>query len=127
MHNLYDLLKKIKKAPSMYLGQHSIICLQAFLSGYSIAKYELGGQPTEEDQNFMEFPEWIRQKFNVNTSQSWANIILFYSEDERQALDRFFDLLDEFLNGNDIAKPTTDTFELEPTSLSQSQVVESGV
>ena len=30
-------------------------------------------------------------------SQSWANVILFYSEDESKALDRFFELLDEFI------------------------------
>lgn len=100
MHDLYTLIKKIKKAPSMYLGRDSIICLQAFLSGYSVAKYELGEQPTKQEKDFREFPEWIRKKFNVQTSQSWANIILFYSEDESQALDRFFALLDEFINRN---------------------------
>jgi hypothetical protein len=101
MQDLYTLIKKIKKAPSMYLGQHSIICLQAFLSGYSVAKHELGGQPTEQDRDFMEFPEWIRKRFNIQTSQSWASIILFYSEDERKALDKFFQLFEEFLSRND--------------------------
>lgn len=97
MHDLYTLIEKIKKAPSMYLGRDSIICLQAFLSGYSVAKYELGEQPTKQDSDFMQFPEWIRKRFNVQTSQSWANVILFYSEDESKALDRFFELLDEFI------------------------------
>jgi len=94
MHDLYEIIEKIKKAPAMYLGRHSIICLQAFLSGYSVAKYELGEQATEQERDFMEFPEWIRQRFKVQTSQSWANIILFYSEDERKALDNFFDLFE---------------------------------
>ena len=100
MQDLYRLIEKIKKAPSMYLGRHSIICLQAFLSGYSVAKYELGEQPTKQDSDFMQFPEWIRKRFNVQTSQSWANIILFYSEDESKALDNFFELSDEFINRN---------------------------
>lgn len=103
MHDLYALIEKIKKAPSMYLGRHSIICLQAFLSGYSVAKYELGEQPTKQDQDFMEFPEWIRKRFNVTTSQSWANIILFYSEDEGKAINQFFELFDEFINRNSSA------------------------
>jgi hypothetical protein len=98
MHDLYTLIEKIKKAPSMYLGRHSIICLQAFLSGYSVAKYELGEQPTKQDSDFREFPEWIRKRFNVQTSQSWANVILFYSEDESKALDKFFELLCEFID-----------------------------
>ncbi len=97
MHDLYGLIEKIKKAPAMYLGQHSIICLQAFLSGYSMAKYQLGEQPTEQELDFRAFPEWIRERFGVHTSQSWSNIILFYSEDEGKALDKFFDLLDEFI------------------------------
>jgi len=97
MQNLYGIIEKIKKAPAMYLGRHSIICLQAFLSGYSVAKYDLGGHETEQERNFREFPEWIRQRYNVQTSQSWANIILFYSEDERKALDNFFDLFEEFI------------------------------
>jgi hypothetical protein len=100
MHDLYTVIEKIKKAPAMYLGRKSIICLQAFLSGYSVAQYELGGQSTQQEQDFREFPEWIRQRFNVETSQSWANIILFYSEDESQALDQFFILFDEFINRN---------------------------
>ena len=98
MHDLYTLIEKIKKAPSMYLGRHSIICLQAFLSGYSVAKYELGEQPTKQDCDFRLFPEWIGKRFNVPTGLSWANIILFYSEDESKALDKFFELLDEFIN-----------------------------
>ncbi|MFB2919748.1 hypothetical protein [Aerosakkonema funiforme] len=104
MHDLYTLIEKIKKAPSMYLGRRSIICLQAFLSGYSVAKYELGEQPTKQERDFMQFPEWIRKKFSVDTSQSWANIILFYSEDESKALDKFFELLDEFMNRNSLAE-----------------------
>ncbi|MFB2969001.1 hypothetical protein ACE1CD_08510 [Aerosakkonema sp. BLCC-F183] len=103
MHDLYTLIEKIKKAPSMYLGRRSIICLQAFLSGYSVAKYELGEQPTKQERDFMQFPEWIRKKFSVDSSQSWANIILFYSEDESKALDKFFELLDEFMNRNSLA------------------------
>lgn len=98
MHDLYTLIDKIKKAPSMYLGRHSIICLQAFLSGYSVAKYELGEQSTKQDSDFMQFSEWIRKRFNLQTSQSWANVILFYSEDESKALDKFFELLNEFID-----------------------------
>ena len=33
----------------------------------------------------------------MTSSQSWANIILFYSEDERNAFDKFFDRFAEFV------------------------------
>ncbi|WP_017749260.1 hypothetical protein [Scytonema hofmannii] len=96
MHALYTLIQKIQKAPSMYLGRASIVCLQAFLSGYSIAQYELGATQSPQDKDFQEFPEWIKQKFNIQSSQSWANILLFYAEDEQKALDLFFNVFEEF-------------------------------
>jgi hypothetical protein len=100
MHDLYTLIEKIQKAPSMYLGRTSIFCLQAFLSGHSIAQYEFDVAQTSQDQDFQEFPEWVRQKFKVQTSQSWANILLFYAEDEHKALDLFFKVFAEFRNRN---------------------------
>ena len=98
MHDLYVLINKIQKAPSMYLGRASISWLQAFLSGYSISQYELGADQTPQDKDFEEFPEWVRQKFYVQTSQSWGNILLFHAEDEHKALDLFFKVFEEFRN-----------------------------
>jgi hypothetical protein len=98
MHDLYMIIRKIKKAPSMYLGRHSILCLQAFLSGYSVARYESDAQVTPQEEDFKQFPQWIREKFHIQTSQSWASIILFFSEDEQKALDTFFELFEEFIN-----------------------------
>ena len=115
MHDLYTLIHKIKMAPSMYLGRASIICLQAFLSGHSIARYELGANQTPEDKDFQEFPEWVRQKLNVQTNQSWSSILLFYAEDEQKALDLFFKVFEEFRNRHnssaqvDFAQPLTKT------------------
>jgi hypothetical protein len=94
--NLYDLLERIRKRPSMYLGQASITHLRACLSGYNLARRELGIAATEQDQSFLEFQDWIRQKFRVTSEQSWDKIILFYCEDERGALEKFFQLWEEF-------------------------------
>ncbi len=98
MDNLYDLLQKIKKRPAMYLGKHSIFNLQAFLDGYYFARRELGIPLTEQESEFQKFLQWIREKFQVETGQLWASIILFNSADERSAVDRFFSLFEEFIN-----------------------------
>jgi hypothetical protein len=98
MPDLYALIGKIKKAPSMYLGRNSVMCLQSFLAGYSIAQYELGAAQTLQDKDFEQFPDWLRQKFNIQTSQSWASILLFYAEDEQKALDLFFEVFEEFVD-----------------------------
>jgi hypothetical protein len=98
MDNFYDLLQKIKKRPAMYLGRHSIFSLQAYLDGYYYARRELGVPLTEEESEFQEFQKWMRERFNVETGQLWASILLFHSADERSAVDRFFNLFEEFLN-----------------------------
>ena len=98
MDNLYDLLKKIKKRPAMYLGRHSIFNLQAFLDGHYFARRELGVPLTEQEREFQTFLQWIRERFKVETEQLWASIILFHSADERSAVDRFFSLFEEFIN-----------------------------
>ncbi|MEG3899989.1 MULTISPECIES: hypothetical protein [unclassified Microcoleus] len=112
MDNLSDILKKIKNKPSVYLGKPSISCLQAFLSGYNVAQYQLG-LPLQQENPLDGFQDWIQKKFNIDSSQSWANIILFFSQDETDALDIFFQLFEEFCQSKvHIAHPTTTTLSL---------------
>lgn len=82
----------------MYLGRNSIFNLQAFLDGYYFARREMGLPLTEQESEFQEFLQWIRKKFQVETEQLWASILLFHSADERSAVDRFFSLFEEFIN-----------------------------
>lgn len=73
--------------------------MQAFLDGYTLACRQLGIAVTEQEQEFAEFQDWIEKQFNQPSAQSWARIILFYSEDESQVLDTFFELFEDFLHG----------------------------
>ena len=98
MSNFYQLIQKIKKRPSMYLGKPAISNLRSCLGGYILARRELGISQTEQEKKFTEFQGWIQKKFNITSSQSWDKVILFYSEDERTALERFFELFEEFLS-----------------------------
>ncbi|KYC37159.1 hypothetical protein WA1_46880 [Scytonema hofmannii PCC 7110] len=95
--SFYELIEKIQKRPALYLGKKSISHLQIFLDGYTFARRELAIAQTQEEQEFEEFQEWIEQRFNQHSTQSWSRIILFYSEDEIDALNRFFELFTEFL------------------------------
>ena len=96
----YELIAKIKKRPALYLGKESISHLQVFLDGYTFARRELKVPVSNEEADFENFQEWIEGKFNLPDTQSWAKIILFYSADERDALERFFELFDEFVKRN---------------------------
>ncbi len=101
MSSFYSLIQRIEQRPALYLGRRSLSHLQVFLDGYTFARRELSMPLTDQEQEFEEFQDWIEQRFDQPSTQSWARIILFYSEDESNALDRFFDLFKEFLNRKD--------------------------
>ena len=98
LRTLFELLAGIKKRPGMYLGTNSITNLDMVLRGRNLALRELGVAPTEEEREIEDFQAWIQERYGINSGQSWAKIILFFSIDEREALERFFELFEEFLN-----------------------------
>jgi hypothetical protein len=93
----FDLLQRIKQRPGMYLGKCSITRLRAFLDGYETARAELGFPDTEQQQQLDGFQEWIQERYKITSTHGWDSIILFFSVDEKDALDKFFKLLEEFL------------------------------
>ncbi|MDZ8065045.1 MAG: hypothetical protein RMY64_05305 [Nostoc sp. DedQUE08] len=100
----FDIYKEIpsniKKRPGMFLGRNSITRLDMLLRGYSLARREVGVPPTEPEKEFEGFQSWIEEKYGINSGQSWSKIILFYSVDEHEALQKFFELFEEYLNRN---------------------------
>ncbi|PHJ62929.1 hypothetical protein VF14_13275 [Nostoc linckia z18] len=94
--NFYELLQEIKRRPALYLSRKSIFDFHSFLQGYEIARINLGFTKTEEEIEFDNFLEWLRKICPVKTHHTWANLILFYSADERDALDKLFALFDDY-------------------------------
>ncbi|MEH2027241.1 hypothetical protein [Nostoc sp.] len=96
-----EILSNIKKRPAMYLGANSpITILDMLLRGYSLARKEVSVPPTEPEREFEGFQLWVEEKYGINSGQSWSKIILFYSVDEHEALQKFFELFEEYLNRN---------------------------
>ena len=95
----FEMLEKIKHRPGMYLGKCSINRLRSFLDGYMASRQDIGLPLTEQERKFDDFQEWIQERFKITSSHGWESIILFYSADERDALDNFFKLFEQFLNG----------------------------
>jgi len=93
MASFREIIQKIKERPSMYLGANSISCLKAYLDGWYFRDVE--GIDDIEIMN--SFQTWIEKRFSINGVQSYARIILFYSQDECSALRTFFELFDSFL------------------------------
>ncbi|NJR59663.1 MAG: hypothetical protein HC769_12940 [Cyanobacteria bacterium CRU_2_1] len=96
MTDLYDLLERIKHKPGLYIGHASVSNLFMFLCGYKYSRRDLGILVSEQEQEFHEFQPWLQKRFNVNTSASWAQIILLFTGEESRAFITFFDLLEEF-------------------------------
>lgn len=98
MNGYHDLLQQIQKKPGLYIGNPSISNLYMFLNGYQFARRQLNIPVSVEEKELQHFQAWLQEKFALKTSQSWSQIILFHSIDEREAFERFFDLFAEFLH-----------------------------
>ena len=94
---LYELLEKIKNKPSMYIGTKSIIKLKHFLDGVLCALYCMNKQDASAD--FLQgFQEWIQIRYDIASSHHWSSIINFFSSNEAEAFDMFYNHLAEFLS-----------------------------
>lgn len=98
MISFYELIQKIKQRPSLYLNKRSLSQLQSFIEGYTFALRQVNIPVSKEEREFEGFQEWIEQKYNQQSTQHWTKIILFYSEDEANALNIFFELFEEFIS-----------------------------
>lgn len=105
-----ELLPEIKKRPTLYLSRYSIFDFQSFYYGYDMARNQLGLTKPEQDREFEEFLSWVRSRYNIQTTQSWASLILFHSVDERDALDRLFHLWEKFQNRDKSQSSIEDDF-----------------
>jgi hypothetical protein len=93
MAAILPVIQKIRMRAPMYVGQRSISCLRAFLNGWEFAH-----EGKVEDASLMQdFQEWVARKCRVPEGQSWDRILLFDSQDEAAAFDKFFAWFDEFV------------------------------
>ena len=97
MISFYELIEKIKKRPTLYINKYSLSHLKTFIEGYSFGLRQANISVSKEEEDFEGFQDWIEEKYNQYSTQHWSKIILFYSEDERDALENFFELFNEFI------------------------------
>ncbi|MFN9401192.1 MAG: hypothetical protein ACK57T_15800, partial [Dolichospermum sp.] len=117
----YEMLQRIKQRPGMFLGQCSITRLRAFLDGYMGSRSDLGLPPTQQELEFNQFQEWVQTRFKISSSHGWDSIILFYSADERDALNNFFELFDQFCNSESATREEMSQEKLTESNLSLTQ------
>jgi hypothetical protein len=104
MVDILKLINRIRHIPSL-LPNSSIYALDAYIMAYNDIARELGEPTTEQKQQLNMFYDWlINEKYKgISSNFRWSSLILFHSDNERDALDNFFKLLDEFnaLNNSD--------------------------
>ncbi|MNG06647.1 hypothetical protein D3C84_899030 [compost metagenome] len=98
MDILYNKLQQIKQKPALYLGKKSLPLLQAYLNGYVAHHNDTSG---EENYFFLpELRDYISDHYNINTTHSWSDLITFFSTNDNDAFDKFYELLDDFFAEN---------------------------
>lgn len=100
MQRNVDILNELKLRPGMYTGENTLTSIAHFLQGYSFALM-LHDLPREGDCLILPegFDDWVayRQRFHESTS-GWCKMICERTQSDREAIDRFFELLSEFEN-----------------------------
>jgi hypothetical protein len=92
-----SLLDTIRERPAMYIGQKSLTALWFYLHGYEDGRITGGYKgPSELPRRFA---DWVgyRLQLGHNFSGFWARAILSRVRDESLAVDRFYELRDEYL------------------------------
>lgn len=104
MKTEFDLLKsdRFRARPAMWLGKKSISSLRIFLDGFWTYQY-LNGVETDSNLPFWLFQPYVQNYYKStpydNKGYSWNGLILLQcGENESEALDKFFELFDEFQN-----------------------------
>jgi len=96
-----SILDTIRERPAMYLGEGTITALWHFLIGWEMALTRLGNVQKSPEVP-IDFADWVGYRLHLgsNFDGFWKRAILSRVRDESHALDRFFELRDEYLRRN---------------------------
>jgi hypothetical protein len=95
---IHQLLETIRREKGLLVGRRSIETLHAFLSGYAYARKEREG--TDDYRFLSEFGDWVQRRYRVDSTQGWAKIVQFFSNEEAEELPLFWKLYDEYRKGS---------------------------
>ncbi len=99
--DIYGIIDMLRKRPEMYIGGRSITQLHAFLMGFSACERynHLADEERLFPLSFWYMNEYVAHRYNdeYSANAGWAYIILQHCDgDEEKALNKFFDLYDDF-------------------------------
>lgn len=97
-----ELLSCIRKRPPMFIGEYSLSKLHCFFEGYKLALHAHSMEPY--DIIPVGFREFVLKKYRLSGSMGYVRAILRQTPDGKEAVETFFELLDEFLEANRFSK-----------------------
>lgn len=98
MDIIYKKLLEIKQQPASFLGETSLQLLNAYINGYWECQEELNCDFKTSIRFFPDFQEYVQKYYGVNfTTQSWVKIIISNCRCDVDAFNKFYELLDKFL------------------------------
>ena len=91
--NIIELINLIKPLPELFIHEHDIFCLEAFLNGWYYRNQE---EEVKAYILYKDFYYWLRKKYHLRDSRGWASILFYKFKTKEKALDAFFELFDTF-------------------------------
>ena len=92
--NVYQLIDKIRENPKKYIGNNGLAHFHTFLGGYFMDRDD--EYYNHDEINFDFFHDYVAIKFGYGAVNGWSRIIGFKAKDKEDALNLFFELLDDF-------------------------------
>lgn len=94
-----ELLNKLRVKYGMYLGEKSLTALFHYSSGYSRGVVDCGQEMPQTIMKAMQ--NFVRNWYDIPGHFHWPRILLMVCGSEEAAFDKFFELLDLYLQGVD--------------------------
>lgn len=94
-----SILDTIRERPAMYLGEATITALWHFLIGWNMALDRVSGYAEKPREVPNDSADWVGYRLHLDSNRGgfWKQAILSRVRDQQRALDRFFELRDEYL------------------------------
>jgi hypothetical protein len=95
IHNIYDLIAKIKHRPAQFLLNKAIGELETYLLGY-LAALSVHDIEEEKVPDLIYYYDWLKFEHHVSISRGWAYALLEKAGNNDEAMNLFFSTVQDF-------------------------------